>query len=44
VCWLIYRESLPPASRNRAVGFLVPIGLIAMQIAFFATTVPALRK
>jgi hypothetical protein len=43
-CWLAYRASLPPASRNRAVGFLVPIGLIAMQIAFFATTNPALRK
>jgi hypothetical protein len=43
-CWLVYRASLPLASRNRAVGFLVPIGLIAMQIAFFATTVPALRK
>jgi hypothetical protein len=43
-CWLVYRASLPRASRNRAVGFLVPIGIIAMQIAFFATTVPALRK
>ena len=44
VCWLVYRASLPRASRNRAVGFLIPIGLIVMQIAFFATTVPALRK
>lgn len=43
-CWLVYRASLPRASRNRAVGFLVPIGLIAMQIAFFATTNPAFRK
>ena len=43
-CWLVYRASLPRASRNRVVGYLVPIGLIAMQMAFFATTNPALRK
>jgi membrane-bound metal-dependent hydrolase YbcI (DUF457 family) len=42
VCWLIYRASLSPASRRRAVGFLVPIGLVAMQIVFYAN--PSLRK
>ena len=44
VCWLVYRRSLPATSRNRAVGLLVPIGLIAMQIAFLAVSNPSLRK
>ena len=44
VCWLVYRRSLPVESRNRRVGLLVPFGLIAMQIAFLATMVPALRQ
>ena len=42
VCWLIYRASLPPASRKRVVGLLIPVGLVAMQLAFYAT--PSLRK
>jgi membrane-bound metal-dependent hydrolase YbcI (DUF457 family) len=44
VCWLVYRRSLPVESRSRRVGLLVPFGLIAMQIAFLATMVPALRR
>jgi hypothetical protein len=43
-CWLVYRRSLPIEARNRRVGLLVPLGLIAMQIAFLATMVPALRR
>lgn len=44
VCWFVYRRSLPIAARNRAVGLLVPVGLIAMQIAFLAISNPSLRK
>jgi multisubunit Na+/H+ antiporter MnhB subunit len=44
LCWLVYRRSLPRAAQKRAVGLLVPLGLIAMQLAFMATTNPALRK
>ena len=44
VCWFAYRRSLPPPARNRAVGLLIPIGLIAMQIAFLAVSNPSLRK
>jgi len=44
VCWLVYRRSLPVAARNRTVGWLIPLGLIAMQMAFLATMVPALRR
>ena len=42
VCWLVYRASLTPASRKRPVGLLLPIGLVAMQMVFYAT--PSLRK
>jgi membrane-bound metal-dependent hydrolase YbcI (DUF457 family) len=44
LCWLFYRQSLPRPARNRAVGLLVPLGLIAMQIAFLATSNPEFRK
>ena len=41
-CWLLYRRSLPPESRRRAIGWLVPIGLIAIQIGFAAIQNPSL--
>jgi len=44
VCWFAYRRSLPLPARNRAVGLLIPIGLISMQIAFLAVSNPSLRK
>ena len=44
VCWFVYRRSLPVAARHRAVGLLIPIGLISMQIAFLAVSNPSLRK
>jgi membrane-bound metal-dependent hydrolase YbcI (DUF457 family) len=43
LCWIAYRRSLPAIARNRALGWLVPAGLIVMHLAFFATTNPALR-
>ena len=44
VCWFAYRRSLPVAARHRSVGLLIPVGLIAMQIAFLAVSDPSLRK
>ena len=41
-CWLIYRRSIPQATRRRAIGWLVPLGLIAMQIGFEAMQYPQL--
>jgi len=32
--WLAYRQSLPAATRRRSILLLVPLGLIAMQVAF----------
>jgi len=43
LCWIAYRRSIPAVARNRAVGWLVPAGLMVMHLAFFATTSPALR-
>jgi hypothetical protein len=40
LCWLAYRRSLPTESRNRALTGLIPLGLIAMQIAFAAVGDP----
>lgn len=43
-CWLVYRRSLPRAAQHRAVGLLIPLGLIAMHLAFLATRIPSLRR
>jgi hypothetical protein len=43
VCWLAYRRSLPPELRQRAMGWLMPVGLVAMHIAFLLATSPVLR-
>jgi multisubunit Na+/H+ antiporter MnhB subunit len=43
-CWFAYRRSLPVAARDRRLGLLVPVGLIAMQLAFLAISDPSLRK
>ena len=43
VCWFVYRQSLPRESRQRMVGWLIPVGLVAMHIAFLAATNPDLR-
>lgn len=39
-CYLIYRRSLPEESRKRAIGWLIPLGLIGMQILFAAVQSP----
>ena len=38
--WLVYRRSLPEASRKRMLTYLVPIGLIGMQVLFGAIESP----
>lgn len=43
LCWLAYRASLPALSRQRAVGWLVPLGLVGMHMAFLVATSPVLR-
>ena len=41
VCWLVYRRSLPLESRRRAIGLLIPLGLIGMQVVFEALQRPS---
>jgi membrane-bound metal-dependent hydrolase YbcI (DUF457 family) len=43
VCWLAYRQSLPPESRQRAIAWLVPAGLAVMHVAFLLATSPVVR-
>ena len=40
-CWLVYRRSLPADSRRRSVGWLIPLGLIGMQVVFEALQRPS---
>jgi membrane-bound metal-dependent hydrolase YbcI (DUF457 family) len=40
VCYAVYRRSLPETSRKRAIGWLIPLGLIGMQILFVAIQSP----
>jgi hypothetical protein len=44
IAWLAYRQSLPPSSRRRAIGFLIPLGLIGMQVGFAAIQQPELKE
>ena len=41
-CWVAYRRSLPPGARRHPAVYLVPIGLVAMQLAFTALQHPTL--
>ena len=43
LCWLVYRRSLPATSRNRPIGLLIPVGLIAMQFGFHAVQKPEVK-
>ncbi len=43
LCWLAYRRSLPPASRERLVGWAIPAGLIAFQIGFVLIQYPSIH-
>jgi len=43
LCWIAYRQSIPAVVRHRAIGWLVPFGLVAMHVAFLFATNPALR-
>ena len=41
-CWLVYRASLRPESRNSVLTYLLPLGLIALQAGFALVHAPTL--
>lgn len=41
-CWLVYRASLRPESRNSVLTYLLPLGLIALQAGFALVRAPML--
>jgi uncharacterized membrane protein YdcZ (DUF606 family) len=43
LCFLYYRRSLAPEARKRAVAWLIPLGLIGMQLVFGAISDPSFR-
>jgi membrane-bound metal-dependent hydrolase YbcI (DUF457 family) len=44
LCSVIYLRSLPPSTRRRPPGLLIPVGLIAMQIGFAAIQNPVIKE
>lgn len=44
VCWIAYRRSLPAERQRSAAAYLVPIGLVAMQVAFVTLQNPTLSE
>jgi hypothetical protein len=44
ICWFLYRRSLPPRAYSSKLGWLMPVGLMAMQIAFYAIQEPAIKE
>lgn len=44
VCWLVYRRSLPPRVQRSSIAWAMPVGLMAMQIAFYAIQKPEVRE
>ncbi len=44
ICWFVYRRSLPPKGYSAKVGWLMPAGLMAMQIAFYAIQMPEVKE
>jgi hypothetical protein len=44
LCWLAYRRSLPHRGRRQFVGWAIPVGLIALQIAFALIQNPAIKE
>jgi hypothetical protein len=44
ICWFVYRRSLPSKGRSTKVGWLMPVGLMAMQIGFYAIQIPEVKE
>jgi hypothetical protein len=44
LCWMAYRRSLDRAAKNKVVGWLIPVGLIGLQIGFALIQNPAIKE
>jgi hypothetical protein len=44
LCWLAYRRSLEASSKNTAVAWLIPVALVALQVAFAVIQNPAVKE
>jgi len=43
LCWIAYRRSLSVEARRKAIGWAIPVGLVALQIAFELIQDPSIR-
>ena len=44
LCWTAYRRSLSPEARAKRIGWLIPVGLVALQIGFALIQNPAVKR
>jgi hypothetical protein len=44
LCWAAYRRSLDPAAKDKAIGWLIPLGLVVLQIGFAVIQNPAVKE
>jgi hypothetical protein len=44
LCWIVYRRSLASEARTKRIGWLIPVGLLALQIGFVVIQNPAVKQ
>jgi hypothetical protein len=43
-CWVVYQRSLSVEARGRRTGWLIPVGLVALQIGFVVIQMPEVKE
>lgn len=44
LCWIVYRRSLTPEARTKRIGWVIPVGLVVLQISFAVIQDPAVKQ
>jgi len=44
LCWLAYRRSLEASAKNKVVAWLIPLGLVALQVGFAVIQNPSVKE
>jgi hypothetical protein len=44
LCWIAYRRSLEPSAKNNVAAWLIPLGLVALQLGFALIQNPAVKE
>jgi len=43
-CWVAYQRSLSAEARSRRTGWIIPVGLVALQIGFMVIQMPEVKE